>query len=175
MGRTTIDFSVPPPPRVSENSPYHTTNWQLTNSAGPKQTRKVQSTEGTTATSDAGPVSLDTNSDISDLASVARPNGEQSQIGMSRLLPGYNNTVERDASSMRRPKRQGEENEEDAATKKAKVAHASTGSSGMLGEHLKEARKKQAANGACLRVEPTFTAFQYAAPSSGRIIGRKPR
>jgi SNF2 family DNA or RNA helicase len=148
MGRTTIDFSVPPPPRVSENSPYHTTNWQLTNSAGPKQTRKVQSTEGTTATSDAGPVSLDTNSDISDLASVARPNGEQSQIGMSRLLPGYNNTVERDASSMRRPKRQGEENEEDAATKKAKVAHASTGSSGMLGEHLKEARKKQAANGA---------------------------
>jgi SNF2 family DNA or RNA helicase len=143
----TIDFSKPPPSRVSENSPYSTANWQLTNPTGPKQTRKVQATDGPMAAAAAGPARLNTDSDISDLASVAQPNAGQNQVGMSHLLPGYNNTVERDGSFMRRPKRQGEETEEDAETKKAKVAHSSTGGSGMLGEHLKEARKKQAANG----------------------------
>jgi SNF2 family DNA or RNA helicase len=143
----TIDFSVPPPPRVSENSPYSTFNW-LTKPTGPKQARKVQPTEGTAATSAAGPAGPDTYNDISDLASVAQSNGGQNQIGMSQLLPGFNNTVERDASFARKPKRQGEDNEEDAEAKKAKVAHGSTGGSGVLGDHLREARKKAAADGA---------------------------
>jgi hypothetical protein len=143
----TIDFSLPPPPRVSENSPYSTANW-LTKSAGPKQARKVQPTDGTAATSAATPAGPDTNSDISDLAFVAQSNGEQNQIGMSQLLPGFNNTVERESSFARKPKRQGDDNEEDAEAKKAKVAHGNTGSSGVLGDHLREARKKAAVDGA---------------------------
>lgn len=141
-----VDFSIAPPPRFSENSPYNTSNW-LTRSTGPKQTRKVQPTMGSTNDTALGATGLDATSDISDLAPVAQTNGDQ-EIGMSQLLPGYNNTVEREAAFTRRPKRAGEEVEDDSDAKKAKVAHGNTGSSGVLGEHLKEARKKHAANGA---------------------------
>ena len=141
MGRGPLDFTVPPPPRVSENSPYNTSKWgQLTNSTGPKQTRKAPPTEGTMAAAANGLSGIDASSNINP--------AEQSQIGMSQLLPGYNNTVERETSFARLPKRQGENNEDDAEAKKAKVARGNTGSSGMLGDHLKEARKKAAADGA---------------------------
>ena len=148
MGRIPhIDFSVPPPSRVSENSPFSTSNWQLTHPTGPKQTRKAQPTEGTMAATANGPSGIDTSSNTVNPSHIAQNHGDQGQIGMSNLLPGFNNTVERETPFARKTKRQGEDNEEHAEAKKAKVAHGNTGSSGMLGDHLKEARQK-AANGA---------------------------
>ena len=142
-----LDFTIPPAPRVSENSPYNTSNW-LNKSTGPKQMRKAQPTEGITPASTSDPPGLDTNSNILDPTAVAQPDGDQEQVGMSHLLPGYNNTVERETSFSVRPKRTGEDNKDDAEAKRAKVTHSNTGRSGMLGDHLKEARKKQAADGA---------------------------
>ena len=139
-----LDFSVPPAPRVSENSPYNTSKW-LTRSTGPKQTRK-EPTKGNKAGSAPGPPDIDTNSNISNPSPAAQLNGDHEQVSMSSLLPGYSNTVEREASFTRGPKRSGEDDEGDAEVKKAKVSHSNTGSSGMLGDHLKEARRKQAAD-----------------------------
>ena len=93
-----------------------------------------------------GPSGIDTSSNTVNPSHIAQNHGDQGQIGMSNLLPGFNNTVERETPFARKTKRQGEDNEEHAEAKKAKVAHGNTGSSGMLGDHLKEARQK-AANG----------------------------
>jgi SNF2 family DNA or RNA helicase len=164
-----INFNNPPQPRHSEHSPYNTDYW-LTQQSGPKQSRKVPVNEPPAAGTSQTPWTLAGGNDNSNghagmgngaytganggFATPALPYADNSQVGMSQLLPGYNNTVEREAVSHRKHALPVGD-DIDPEVKRSKTTHVGAGGGGIIGENIKEYNKKQAANGATSAIDLT--------------------
>lgn len=166
-----INFNNPAPPRHSESSPYNTENW-LMQHAGPKQSRKPQANDSAATGSPSNPPSFATDNGYGyagaagaaggehvngngSMAVPTLPSGNENQNGMSNFLPSLNNTVEREAVSQRKHKLTDDARMDDPEMKKSKTAHVGGGGSGIIGEHIRDYNKKQAANGASTAIDLT--------------------
>lgn len=164
----TFEFDDDAALRSPENSAFNRRASLLTGE-GPKQTRKPKATEEAEATPKPttfdprallNPASArggssskptDSNDDkVEGISSTLAPessneNGNEVGGGMSKFLGGVYNTTEREVPLQR--KRQHEQNgdaDEDEEHKKSKGFHDVAGGGGIIGNHLKDERKKQA-------------------------------
>ena len=70
---------------------------------------------------------------------------DDNQVGFSKFANGIHRTTEREAVNERKRKKTDEVGDEDEEHRKVKSTFSGGGSSGMLGEHLRDERKKRAA------------------------------
>ncbi|KAL1585425.1 hypothetical protein WHR41_05654 [Cladosporium halotolerans] len=163
-----LDFTNPPPSRMSDSSPFNAASW-LTNQ-GPKQSRKPQPSGESAASSiyqHPPPAALlnpkaaasssnakagesdggDMNGSTVDPSALSRSgNGNQSESGMGidQMLQSLHNTTEREYAPERKHKLKIDEDGDDPEQKKAKTTFGGAGSGGTIGEYLTEERKKLA-------------------------------
>lgn len=146
-GGAFLDFSTPAPSRMHEQSPFNTSS-RLTD-PGPKQSRKAQPS-GKTAAMDGG----DTNNGGTSTLPADESTNE-APLGMAEQLSNLYQTTEREAP-IKYKRDASDDDQDDASPKKTKTAHGDIRGSGMLGEHLKDQAKKQAAeSGAAAPIDLT--------------------
>lgn len=159
-----LDFTTAPPSRLSENSNFQGTSSPWLTPPGPKQTRKMQPSEDAQPSTSVNTPTIDPRFLLNPKAAGGSSantsqQGSSHQVdlqgqlhdgadarGMSQLLPSAQALEDRADIPARQNKRSNGEADDDREQKKSKFAGPCTNGSGIIGEEIKNERKKYGGN-----------------------------